>query len=77
MAKAGTGEMHPFLDRLQHALMRENLSKGDHFSHPGRVDGFDSGLIWIVTEECVLLRRCPPCLYSMRIPQAVFTRFSW
>ena len=36
VAKAGTGEAHLVLDGFENILMGENLSKGCHFSHPGR-----------------------------------------
>ena len=39
VAKAGTGEAHLALDGFEHTLMGENLSKGCHFSHPGRNGG--------------------------------------
>jgi hypothetical protein len=36
VSKACAGKAHLFLDGFQDSLMGEDLSKGDHFSHPGR-----------------------------------------
>src|SRR6266851_5434495 len=39
LTKACAGEAHLFLDDFEDSLMGKNLSKGSHFSHPGRSRG--------------------------------------
>ena len=56
------GKPYLLLNRFQDACMGKYLSKSRHFSNPGGMAGLDSGVIWNVTEERVILPECPPCL---------------